>query len=178
MVAYCGFQAGASRVQTFTGLVILRLITAILGGPVLAVGGASVADMYSPMEIPIMLAIWVIPAFSGPGLGPIFANPAGQANGWRWTMYELLWIAGFTTIVLVFLLPETSHTNILLRRAERLRVVTGDERYKSQTEIARGDKDFVQVLSFALIKPFEVSKFGSGGGLGDRGWATRRGMDS
>ena len=81
-------------------------------------------------------------------------------------------------MILIFLLPETSHTNILLRRAERLRVVTGDERYKSQTEIARGDKDFVQVLSFALIKPFEVSKFGSGGGLGDRGWATRRGMDS
>jgi hypothetical protein len=65
---------------------------------------------------------------------------------------------GFTTIILIFLLPETSHTNILLRRAERLRAVTGDQSYKSQTEIARGDKDFGQVLSFALIKPFEVSR--------------------
>ena len=68
-----------------------------------------------------------------------------------------LWIVGFTTIILIVLLPETSHTNILLRRAERLRAVTGDQSYKSQTEIARGDKDFGQVLSFALIKPFEVS---------------------
>jgi len=60
-------------------------------------------------------------------------------------------------VILIFLLPETSHTNILLRRAERLRAVTGDQSYKSQTEIARGDKGFGQVLSFALIKPFEVS---------------------
>lgn len=35
--------------------------------------------------------------------------------------------------------------------------MTGDQSYKSQTEIARGDKNFGQVLSFALIKPFEVS---------------------
>jgi DHA1 family multidrug resistance protein-like MFS transporter len=89
MVAFCGFQAGAARVQTFAGLAILRFITAVLGGPVLAVGGASVADMYNPLAIPVMLAIWVIPAFSGPGLGPVFANPAAQAHGWRWTMYEV-----------------------------------------------------------------------------------------
>ncbi len=88
MLGFVAFQAGAATVKNFAGLCILRFITAILGGPVLAVGGASVADMYNPMQIPIMLAVWVVPAFSGPGLGPVFANPAAQANGWRWTMWE------------------------------------------------------------------------------------------
>jgi len=157
MVAFVGFQAGAACVQSFAGLCVLRLITAMLGGPVLAVGGASVADMYSPLAMPTMLAIWVVPTCSGPGLGPVFAIPAAQANGWRWTMYELLWIAGVATLVLLFL-PETSHDHILLRRAQRLRMLTGDASFRSQSEVTRGNKSFGKVVFLAMIKPFEVSR--------------------
>ena len=62
---------------------------------------------YKPAQLPIVFSIWVLPAFSAPAVGPVFGNFAAQANGWRWTMYELLWIVGFTTIFLIFVMPET-----------------------------------------------------------------------
>ncbi|KAJ5497585.1 cycloheximide resistance protein [Penicillium fimorum] len=44
--------AVTSRVSNFAGLVVLRLIQGLLGGPVLATGGASAADILSFPKIP------------------------------------------------------------------------------------------------------------------------------
>ncbi|KAI5475044.1 Benomyl/methotrexate resistance [Pseudohyphozyma bogoriensis] len=52
MIAFCGFQAGLCRVQTYTGVVLLRMLTAFCGGPVLSTGGATLADIYNPFQIP------------------------------------------------------------------------------------------------------------------------------
>lgn len=82
----------------------------------------------------------------GPGLGPVFGNFAAQAHGWRWTMWELLWIVGFVTILLWVAMPETSHSNILLRRAERLRAITGNQRLRAESEIKMQDLEPKQVL--------------------------------
>ena len=130
MVAMVAFQAGAARVPTFTGLVLLRGLTAFMGSPVLSTGGATLGDMvrsyprpkargayplppvvqFKPIQLPVIFSIWIIPAFSAPAVGPVFGNFAAQANGWRWTMYELLWIVGFVTIFLIFAIPETVST--------------------------------------------------------------------
>lgn len=61
--------------------------------------------------------------------------------------------------VLVFLLclmPETSAANILLRRASRLRKLTGDSRLQSQSEIDQRNMTASEILSDALIRPFEI----------------------
>jgi DHA1 family multidrug resistance protein-like MFS transporter len=50
-------------------------------------------------------------------------------------MFELLWLAAPIFVFLFFLLPETSADNILLRRAARLRALTGNPNFKSQSEI-------------------------------------------
>ncbi|KAK4700259.1 MFS transporter, DHA1 family, multidrug resistance protein, partial [Phenoliferia sp. Uapishka_3] len=157
MLGMVAFQAGAATTPTFTGLVLLRALTAFTGSPVLSTGGATLGDMYKPIQLPIVFSIWVLPAFSAPAVGPVFGNFAAQANGWRWTMWELLWIIGFVTIFLVFFLPETSQGNILLRRAERLRTLTGNKNLRSQSEIDQGEKTPGKVLSEALYRPIEIT---------------------
>lgn len=72
---------------------------------------------------------------------------AAQANGWQWPIYELLWISAFAFIVLAFFLPETSGETILIRRAERLRRLTGNPLIKTQYELDR--KESETVLSLA-----------------------------
>lgn len=55
------------------------------------------------------------------------------------------------------LLPETSGANILLRRAKRLRKLTGNERFMSQSEIDQHNMKVSAVVIDALIKPMEIT---------------------
>lgn len=62
------------RVSNFPGLVVLRFIQGFLGGPVLATGGASAADLLSFPKIPYGLAFWGCAALAGPALGPLLSG--------------------------------------------------------------------------------------------------------
>jgi len=46
-----------------------------------------------------------------------------------------MWLSGFCWVFLMFFLPETSSTNILYRRAARLRKLTGNDKLKSEPEL-------------------------------------------
>ena len=80
---------------------------------------------------------WALGAVAGPITGPLIGGFAAQANGWKWPIWELLWISSFAFLVLFFLLPETLESTILLRRAERLRKLTGNQLIKTRTELDR-----------------------------------------
>ena len=54
-------------------------------------------------------------------------------------------------------LPETFGPNILLRRAKRLRALTGNERLRAQSEIDEAKLAFSSVVFDALIKPIEIT---------------------
>lgn len=77
-----------------------------------------------------------IGAVSAPTLAPVVGSFAAEAKNWRWPFLELLWLSGATFIVLFFLLPETLESTILVRRAERLRKLTGNELLKAPAEVA------------------------------------------
>jgi len=61
-------------------------------------------------------------------------------------------------ILVVFLLayPETSADNILRRRAQRLRKLTGRMNIKSQSEIDQEKLKPSEVFIDAIIKPIEI----------------------
>lgn len=63
-----------------------------------------------------------------------------MAKGWKWTIWETTWLSGFCFVLLFFCLLETSSTNILHRRAKRLRKLTGDDRFTCES-ISDGGKD-------------------------------------
>lgn len=95
-------------------------------------------------------------ATGGPVLGPIIGGFAAAAKGWRWPIWELAWISGFSSIFLAFFLPETLPDTILLKRARRLRVLTGNERLRSMSEIkeaSMGGGDSGVVREY-LVRPF------------------------
>jgi MFS transporter, DHA1 family, multidrug resistance protein len=56
-----------------------------------------------------------------------------------------------------FFLPETSASNILLRRAARLRKISGNDKIRSQTEIDRKGITPRAIFMDAVVKPFEIS---------------------
>ncbi|SCV38501.1 related to FLR1-Putative H+ antiporter regulated by yAP-1 and involved in multidrug resistance [Fusarium fujikuroi] len=144
-------------VDSFAGLVVLRFLQGFFGSPCLASGGASLGDMYSMIHMPLAMIAWVGAMSCGPSLGPLISAYAVTAKGWRWSLYESIWVSAPVLIALFIFMPETSAPNILLRRAERLRRLTGSLKLQSQSEIDQAHLTVSGIAVEALIKPLEIT---------------------
>ncbi|PBL01691.1 MFS general substrate transporter [Armillaria gallica] len=152
------FQIPVTVAKNMSTVLAFRFLTGFVGSPALATGGASMVDIYPMHQFPYVLGIWALGAVAGPITGPVIGGFAAQANGWRWPQYELLWIAGFALIFLLLLLPETYEPTILLKRAQRLRKLTGNQELRSQGEKDKEGESLGQVMQEALIRPFILAK--------------------
>lgn len=65
-------------------------------------------------------------------------------------------MSGPVFILMFITFPETSAANILLRRARRLRKLTGNEMLKSQSEIDQGTKTLNTIVIEALWRPIQI----------------------
>ncbi|PNY29858.1 Caffeine resistance protein 5, partial [Tolypocladium capitatum] len=141
----------------FAGLMVLRFLQGLFGSPCLASGGASLGDMYSLQMLPYAMVAWVSAAYCGPALGPLLSGFAVPAKSWRWALYESVWASSPIFLAMLFSLPETSGPTILLRRAQRLRKLTGNDRFMSQSEIDQRNMKVSSIALDALIKPMEIT---------------------
>ncbi|KAI9745816.1 MAG: hypothetical protein M1818_000497 [Claussenomyces sp. TS43310] len=144
-------------VNNFAGLLVLRFLQGFFGSPCLANGAATMQDMYSFIYLPYALICWVASAYAGPALGPLLSGFAVTSLGWRWSLHEIAIAAGPVLVLMFALLPETSTPNLLLRRAVRLRKLTGDARIMAQSEIDQKHLKVSSVVVEAMIKPLEIT---------------------
>ncbi|CAL9734544.1 fluconazole resistance protein 1 [Monosporozyma servazzii] len=128
------FQIGCATVHNIGGLIVMRFIAGILCSPSLATGGASIADLVSPDIMPALIGLWAIGAVAAPVLAPLLGAAMVDAKNWRWIFWLLMWMCAAALVLFIFCFPETSHANILSRRASRLRKQTGDNRYYTAQE--------------------------------------------
>ncbi|EMC92391.1 hypothetical protein BAUCODRAFT_78054 [Baudoinia panamericana UAMH 10762] len=115
---YMLFILGAGFSKNFGGMLVCRLLAGIVGGPVLAVGGGTVADMYTQKNRALGSAMFIMSPFLGPALGPVIGGFAAQYKGWKWTQWCTIFIA-LAAYAFVLPMPETYKKVILKRRAKR-----------------------------------------------------------
>ena len=144
-------------VNNFAGLLVLRFLQGFFGSPCLATGGASIGDLYSLIKLPYFLTGWAAFATAGPALGPLISGFSVPAENWRWSLWEMLWISGPVFISLFLFLPETSSDNILLRRAARLRKLTGNPKLKAQSEIDQAKLTLNEIVVGNLWRPLQIN---------------------
>ncbi|KAH9064531.1 benomyl/methotrexate resistance protein [Lactarius vividus] len=154
---YVVLQVPTALATNFGMLLAFRFITGFVGSPVLATGGATVSDIYTPKKRAYGITVWSAFAVAAPAMGPIVGGFAAHEKGWRWTIWELMWLSGFTLILLFFFFPETSSSNILYRRAKRLRKATGDKRLKSLSEIEAESMTGRDIATQVLVRPFTLN---------------------
>jgi MFS transporter, DHA1 family, multidrug resistance protein len=142
--------------NSYASLLVLRFLTGFMGSPCLATGGASMGDMYGLLKLPYALTAWVAAAFCAPAIGPLLSGFSVVVEGWRWALWEVLWGSAPIFIMMFISMPETSASNILLRRAQRLRKLTGNPNLKSQGEIDQGQMSFSKVAVEQMWKPVEI----------------------
>jgi DHA1 family multidrug resistance protein-like MFS transporter len=138
------------------GLIVLRFLQGFFGSPCLATGGATLQDMFSLIKLPYVLSLWALSATCGPALGPIISGFSVVAESWRWSIWEMIWLAGPIYIIMFFFLPETSPSNILLRRAQRLRLSSGNMNLKAQSEIDQANMKIGALIAENLYRPIQM----------------------
>ncbi|KAF9695857.1 hypothetical protein EKO04_006252 [Ascochyta lentis] len=160
---FCCFQLPTIYSVNFGMLLAFRFLTGFFGSPALATGGATIADMYRPQKQAYGLAVWGIGAVCGPVLGPLIGGFAvqsggsGVVKGWKWTIWELLWLSSFCLIFLFFFLPETSSPNILHRRTKRLRKLTGNDKLTCEPDMMSAEMKPKDVVQMSLLKPITLN---------------------
>ncbi|TVY15903.1 Caffeine resistance protein 5 [Lachnellula arida] len=157
LIVFVFLQFAVIYAKNFGMLLAFRFLTGFFGSPVLATGGATLADMYSPAKRAYAIAIWGIAAICGPVLGPLIGGFAAQHEGWKWPIWELLWLSGFSLLLMIFLLPETSSSNILYRRSRRLRKLTGRTDLKSEPELTGEQMSLKAIVLMVVVRPFSLT---------------------
>ncbi|KAI5477573.1 MFS transporter, DHA1 family, multidrug resistance protein [Pseudohyphozyma bogoriensis] len=151
------FQMPPLLAKNIETILIFRFAAGFVGSPALATGGATLGDIWAPEKMPYAISAWAIGGVCGPTAGPVIGGFAAAANGWRWPFYELLWISSFAFIVLFLFMPETLGSTILLRRARRLRKLTGNDKLKAQCELDDKKESFAVELGRRIVNAVKIS---------------------
>jgi len=134
-----------------------RFLAGFFGSTPLTCAGGSISDLWSPMESVYAFPVFATAAFMGPIFGPIVGGFIGQSSrvSWRWTEWITLIISGIVLALVVLFQPETYAPILLKWKANHLRNLTGDNRYKAEVEIR--EETFNRRLRHALYRPFMLT---------------------
>ncbi|OJJ53730.1 hypothetical protein ASPSYDRAFT_211502 [Aspergillus sydowii CBS 593.65] len=147
---------GTALANSVPAFLVLRFLQGFFGSPSLGTGGASLADVTGPRNLPYAMCIWGLCAVAGPAIAPIISGFSVPVKGWQWSMWEIVWAAAPCCIMLVFL-PETSSLAILHQRARRLRKRTGNDNFHTVAETRQKASSPLHIAYNALVVPWEIN---------------------
>ncbi|EXJ89639.1 hypothetical protein A1O3_02706 [Capronia epimyces CBS 606.96] len=167
LVVFVVLQVPAAKASSFGMLLAFRFLTGFFGSPVLATGGASLADIWSPAKRAYAISLWGVAAFFGPTIGPLIGGFAVEyapttdtfSAPWTWPLWILLWLSAFCLVVLFFFLPETSANNILLRRTIRLRRRAHLDKHQltCKPELDQEHMTARDIVTMVLVRPLTLN---------------------
>ena len=83
LAAFVALNFGVVYAKNTGMLLAFRFLTGFFGSPVLATGGASIADIFKPSKRQYPLSAYGIANAIGPVLGPLVGGFAADFEGWR-----------------------------------------------------------------------------------------------
>ncbi|KAL4867958.1 major facilitator superfamily domain-containing protein [Aspergillus spectabilis] len=150
MFIYVIISIPTALASNIEDLMFLRFLQGFFGSPLLTTGGASLGDISSEFSKPYAFYSLAIFSLAGPALGFVIAGFSIPVLGWRWSLWEIILATGPGAILLLFL-PETSHGNILFRRAQRLRNLSGRDENRASSELEAAQTHMIARLYRSLV---------------------------
>ena len=124
----CGFS------QSKTQLMAFRFLAGLGGSAPLALGGGVLGDIFRPEERGKAMGLYAMGPLLGPAVGPLVGGFVAQYSSWRWMFYA-------TSVVNVIILGagfiwfhESYAIFLLHKKAKRIRLETGNDRYRAPGE--------------------------------------------
>jgi DHA1 family multidrug resistance protein-like MFS transporter len=152
---YLAFNFLCAFTPNFGSLLVGRFLTGTCAAAPLSNAPGVLADIWGPVERGNAMALFSMMTFVGPALGPVISGFLELKENWRWNFYVLLWFAGITE-VLMFTIPETLPSAILLKKAKRIRSlkIQGFENVRAPVEDT--DRTLVGLYKVALTRPWRI----------------------
>ncbi|TKA28618.1 hypothetical protein B0A50_02945 [Salinomyces thailandicus] len=154
-IAYFAFNFLCAFTPNFGGLLVGRFLTGTFASAALSNAPGVLADIWGPIERGNAMALFSMMTFIGPALGPVISGFLELKKDWRWNFYVLLWLAAFTLLIM-WTLPETLPSQVLLNKARRIRAakIPGYEHVKAPVEVT--DRTLMGIFKVALTRPWIV----------------------
>ncbi|KAJ7780216.1 major facilitator superfamily domain-containing protein [Mycena maculata] len=123
----------SKNIQT---VIIARFIQGSFGSTWATMVGGTIADLWTPHERGLPMAIFSAAALGGTGIGPIVAgwieiNPRLE---WRWIQWIQMILCGAYSLLVPLIMRETRSSILLARLAKKIRKKTGNHRYRARIE--------------------------------------------
>ncbi|KAL6450010.1 FLU1 Major facilitator superfamily multidrug transporter FLU1 [Candida maltosa Xu316] len=148
------FLVGSAKdLQT---ILICRFFAGFIGAAPMVVSAAIMADLFDYRSRGTAIVVYAMMIFGGPMIAPIMGGftVKNSALGWRWTSYFCGIIGAIALFMNVFVLEETRHPIILVRRAEELRRRTGNWGIAAPHEELR--LNVKEIFSRSISKPLRM----------------------
>ncbi|KAI9656528.1 MAG: hypothetical protein M1821_004735 [Bathelium mastoideum] len=154
LTVYCVFICAAAVSPNIGAQLAFRFLAGFFGATPLTLCGGSISDIWTPLERSYSFPFFANAPLLGPIAGPIMGGFIAQSHAvsWRWCEWVTLIASGCVLAVLIFFHPETYPGVLLKWKAQHLRKVTGDERYRAEIEIRQ--ESLALRLRRALYRPF------------------------
>jgi len=154
-VGYFAFNFLCAFTPNFGGLLVGRFLTGTFASAALSNAPGVLVDIWGPVERGNAMALFSMMTFIGPALGPVISGFLELKEDWRWNFYVLIWLA-FFTMCLMFTIPETLPSQVLLNKAKRIRRanVPGYENIKAPVEVT--DRTLMGIFRVALTRPWVI----------------------
>lgn len=133
---------------------VFRFLAGVFGSTPLTCAGGTISDLWNPLEKTYGFPTFAIGGFSGAVVGPVIGSyiGVGSIGSWRWAEWITLIIAGLILTTIVLFQMETYPPLLLKWKAQHLRRVTGDDRFKAELEIT--ELTLWTRLKISMARPF------------------------
>ncbi|KAL7415406.1 MFS general substrate transporter [Mrakia frigida] len=126
------FLALGQNVET---QIIGRWFSGMFGSCGTILVGGTFADIWRTEDRSIPMSCFTFVAIFGTIAAPVYCGFISERVGWRWIEWVHMIASGILFIVELFFFKETRGAKILSGRAKALREQTGDNRYRSPSEL-------------------------------------------
>ena len=149
------FQIAVAVSQNLYSIMICRFFGGLFASAPLAIVGATMNDIWQPVDRGVAVTIFSTAVFVGPVAGPIAGSFIVSSNlGWRWTEWVTAIIAFFFGILGFLFVPESFAPVLLQRKAKKVKYET-----KNWAVHAKADEVEINLKRIGdtyLIKPFKM----------------------
>ncbi|KAK4560581.1 hypothetical protein LTR86_005778 [Recurvomyces mirabilis] len=154
-IAYFAFTFLCAFTPNFGGLLVGRFLTGTFASAALSNAPGVLADIWGPVERGNAMALFSMMTFIGPALGPVISGFLELKENYKWNFYVLLWL-GFATMLILFTIPETLPSQVLLNKAKRIRAakIPGYEDVRAPVEAT--DRTLMGIFKVALTRPWII----------------------
>ena len=154
-LAYFAFTFLCAFTKSFAGLLVGRFLTGTFCSAALSNSPGVLVDIWGPIERGNAMAVFSMMTFVGPAMGPVTSGFLQMTETWRWTFYQLIWLA-FATMVLLFTIPETLPSMVLYNKAKRLRRAQIPGYENVQAPVETENRTLGGIFRVALTRPWII----------------------